>query len=241
MKQLIIKAIPSKVRKKIERDAISKFKKTSNFSNISYSQEGEDLILKRFFEGKDNGFYVDVGAHHPKRFSNTYVFYLKGWRGINIDAMPGSMKGFNEQRPRDINVETGVSMEKDELTYYMFNEPALNTFSEKEAKKKDGLRNFKIIAEKKIQTLPLNAILDTHLPTDVGIDFMTIDVEGLDLQVLQSNNWEVYRPNMVLVEDLKKRGLADLITNSAVYDFLTTKNYQLVAKTWNTLFFSDRT
>ena len=57
----------------------------------SYAQEGEDLILYRMIYGKiDKGFYVDVGAHHPKRFSNTYFFYRKGWRGINVEPMPGS-------------------------------------------------------------------------------------------------------------------------------------------------------
>ena len=58
----------------------------------SFSQEGEDLVLARIFEGKKNGFYVDIGAHHPTRFSNTHYFYRRGWSGINIDAMPGSMK-----------------------------------------------------------------------------------------------------------------------------------------------------
>jgi len=68
----------------------------------SYSQEGEDMILRRLFEKQLTGFYVDVGAHHPKRFSNTYFFYKQGWHGINIDAMPGSMKLFEKIRPRDI-------------------------------------------------------------------------------------------------------------------------------------------
>src|SRR6186713_1276577 len=74
------------------------------YYSISYSQEGEDLILKRFFSEKSGGFYVDVGAHHPKRFSNTYMFYKEGWSGINIDAMPGSMKLFNKVRSKDINL-----------------------------------------------------------------------------------------------------------------------------------------
>jgi hypothetical protein len=65
----------------------------------SYSQEGEDMILQRIFENQPCGFYVDVGAHHPKRFSNTYFFYKKGWRGINIEAMVGSRQLFNKMRP----------------------------------------------------------------------------------------------------------------------------------------------
>lgn len=86
------------------------------------------MILRRIFENVENGFYVDVGAHHPKRFSNTFYFYKKGWSGINIDAMPGSMSLFNKIRPRDINIEAAVSNEKEEVIFYIFNEVALNTF-----------------------------------------------------------------------------------------------------------------
>ncbi|MCP2732462.1 FkbM family methyltransferase, partial [Symplocastrum sp. BBK-W-15] len=98
------------------------------YHNLSYSQEGEDMIISRFFEGKKQGFYVDVGAHHPQRFSNTYRFYLQGWRGINIDAMPGSMEIFNKIRANDINLEISISDCNQILTYYEFNEPALNGF-----------------------------------------------------------------------------------------------------------------
>ena len=77
----------------------------------SYSQEGEDLVLARYF-AKSSLIYVDVGAHHPTRYSNTYLFYSQGWRGINIDAMPGSMDAFRRDRPRDINIEALVSTSK---------------------------------------------------------------------------------------------------------------------------------
>ena len=78
-------------------------------ANLCYSQNGEDLILNRFLENKEKGFFIDVGAHHPIRFSNTYLFYKKGWSGINIDAMPGSMTKFNKIRPKDINIAHRLS------------------------------------------------------------------------------------------------------------------------------------
>lgn len=87
------------------------------------------MVLRRFFEQKKKGFYVDIGAHHPKRFSNTYYFYRIGWSGINIDAMPGSMRLFEKWRPRDVNLEVGVSANESVLEYFVFNEPALNGFS----------------------------------------------------------------------------------------------------------------
>jgi hypothetical protein len=78
------------------------------WSKHSWSQEGEDLILQRIFEGQTTGFYIDVGAHHPRRFSNTFSFYRLGWQGLNIDAMPGSMVAFEKDRPPDINLEIGI-------------------------------------------------------------------------------------------------------------------------------------
>ena len=94
----------------------------------SYSQEGEDRILARLFESSGQGFYVDVGAHHPMRFSNTFLFYRRGWRGVNIDATPGSMRLFDRYRSRDTNIESGVGLTTGVVPFYVFNEPALNTF-----------------------------------------------------------------------------------------------------------------
>jgi FkbM family methyltransferase len=239
LKNYIFKLTPNKILKFYQEPIKKKLKQEQEFGNLSYSQEGEDLLLNRFLENKENGFYVDIGAHHPKRFSNTYNFYKKGWRGINIDAMPGSMDAFNIERPKDINLELGVSKEKGELVYYMFNEPALNTFSIIEAKKKDGLRDYKIIEKKNVLTYPLKEILNKHLTVNNKIDFMTIDVEGFDLEVVESNDWEKYRPYLVLVEDLEKYRLSELSLKSDLYKVLIAKEYQLVAKTFNTLFFKD--
>src|SRR5581483_2050578 len=86
-----------------------------------YSQEGEDLIASRLFDGKANGFFVDVGAHHPIRHSNTYLLYRRGWRGINIDATPGSMAAFRRLRPEDINIECLVANDPSSRRFYTFN------------------------------------------------------------------------------------------------------------------------
>lgn len=89
--------------------------------NRSWSQESKDLILQRIFENKPNGFYIDLGAHHPRRFSNTYLFYSQGWRGVNIDAMPGSMIEFNKERSGDLNLEVGIELKESFLGYHVFN------------------------------------------------------------------------------------------------------------------------
>jgi len=204
--------------------------------NLSFSQEGEDMILRRFFERQKNGFYVDVGAHHPQRFSNTYFFYLKGWSGINIDPIPDSMKLFNKLRSRDTNLEIGISESKKSLNYYIFNEQALNTFSKELADQRPA--PYEIVEEKQIETYPLAEILNQYLPSKQRIDFLSVDVEGLDVEVLKSNNWEKYRPHIILAEALRMGSLEEAL-NSEVSVFLQQQGYQLIAKARNTLFFQE--
>ncbi len=238
-KKLIRKITPNKLAKFYQQPIKAKHNELLEFGTISYSQEGEDLILKRIFENKQTGFFVDVGAHHPKRFSNTYLFYQRGWRGINIDPMPGIMQKFNHIRPNDINIEAAISDKKENLTYYIFNEPALNTFSETEAKKKDGLNNYKIIEKKIIEVSRLDEFLDKYLPKNQNIDFISIDVEGLDLNVLRSNNWTKYRPKIVLAEAIQSS--LENIFDTELVQYMILNNYALFAKTFNTLFFRDQT
>lgn len=204
---------------------------------LSYSQEGEDMVLRSFFEGRKNykGFYIDVGAHHPYRFSNTLYFYKQGWRGINIEPTPGAIKAFNFFRKSDINLNIGISEEKAKLLFYCFNEPALNGFSREISEERDGnASTYRIIKRIEVETYPLAFVLDNYLPPNQKIDFLSIDVEGLDLIVLKSNNWQKYRPSYILVED--RIDFANL-ANSEVYSFLKEQGYQLVGKTLRTLFF----
>lgn len=233
MKKIIKKIIPVKYRKFF-------IKMKSIFFDIytikSYSQEGEDIILRSILgEKKTVGFYVDVGAHHPKRFSNTYHFYKKKWRGINLDAKPGCMEIFRRIRPRDVNLEFAISDKRQTLIYYCFNEPALNGFSKTLSIERNKEKGYKIIDEIKIETLTLAEVLNTYLPSDTTIDFLSIDVEGLDFQVLTSNDWSKYKPNVVLVEDLNFS--FDSPDNSKIYKFLIDKGYHIVAKTINTVFY----
>jgi hypothetical protein len=201
--------------------------------NPSYSQEGEDGVLNRIFEHKDKGFYVDIGAHHPKRFSNTYVFYNKGWRGINVDAMPGSTVPFNAIRPLDINLEIPVSDSAQTLPFYIFNEPALNTFLSDVAAERELKAEFKVERVVEIKTQTLAGILNDHLPANTVIDFISIDVEGLDFAVLKSNNWDKYAANIVLVEsELEFQQFMD----SELYHYMQSKGYSFFAKTVKTYF-----
>lgn len=207
------------------------------FQRVSYAQEGEDLILRRVFEDQRKGFYIDVGAHHPQRFSNTCLFYQAGWSGINIDAAPGSMRLFQRLRPRDTNLELAVGEPAPPKTFYVFNEPALNTFDPKHVKEYQS-SGYRVVAQISVPVRALRDILDEHLAPGRRIDFLSIDVEGLDLEVLQSNDWHRFRPTCILVETLHQDTMA--ATASPTGQFLRDQGYVLFAKTPNTSFFKQQ-
>lgn len=235
MKSLIKTLLPGRLVKAL-KELENKY--LDGYAIKCYSQEGEDMILNRIFNGQESGFYVDVGAHHPFRFSNTYYFYKRGWRGINIDAMPGSMRLFRKFRSKDINLEIPVGSAEDVLTYFSFNEPALNSFSEKISRERDGRNGYFIRQEIKLKTSRLSSILDEYLVNKSEIDFLSIDVEGMDFDILKSNDWVKYKPKCILIEVLGST-CAD-IEASEVSLFLRGFGYYVFAKTANTVFFLKR-
>jgi FkbM family methyltransferase len=234
-KAILKRIIPERLQERLRefRDV-----RMDNYAWRSYSQEGEDMILRKLFREQKCGFYVDVGAHHPRRFSNTYFYYRRGWTGINIDAMPGSMRLFETMRPRDLNLECAVGRGNGEAKYFVFNDLALNTFDENLMVERNK-EPYQVVRELIIQVKTLNSILSQHLPSGQSIDFLSVDVEGMDLDVLQSNDWEQFRPRYILVECfcLELTQLA----RDKVCGFLSQHGYQPIAKTLNTAVFQDTT
>lgn len=201
---------------------------------VHYSQEGEDIVLARLLGAVASGFYVDVGAHHATRFSNTYALYRKGWRGLNIDATPGSMDSFMRIRPGDINIEAAVSDRREPLVFSLFKESALNTFDQALARSYvEGGWEQKGSIEIVPQTLA--DLLDRHLAPGQQIDLLSVDVEGEDLAVLRSNDWGRYCPRIVIIEALDTP-LTSLDRNSVVA-FLEDKGYVPVARLFNSIIF----
>ena len=210
------------------------------YKKTSYSQDGEDMMLQTYYEGKRDykGFYVDIGAHHPYRFSNTAFFYNKGWRGINVEPAPSLFSSFKKYRKRDINLNVGVSDSNSSNHFYVFNDQALNTFDEKIAEERHSNNDrYKIVSKIEIKTYTLEDILEKYLPNNQHIDFLTIDVEGLDLNVLKSNNWNKFHPDFILVEC---NATIDNIFEDNIYQFLKEKNYNMEGKTFRTSLFRKK-
>ena len=201
------------------------FKNNFFIKKKTYSMDGEDLFIDNFFKNK-TGLYVDVGAYHPLELSNTYLLYKRKWKGINIDINSLSIEYFDFLRPNDINLNLGVARKNStKIIYFQKNKSPLNTLNLTHAKKIFS-NTFK---QKKIKTKTLTNILDKTKFKRKEIDFLNIDTEGSDLEVLKSLDFKKYKPKLICVElidhfspDQKK------IKKHKIYKFLKDKKYKLV-------------
>ncbi len=164
---------------------------------ISYAQIGEDVLLRRVFPPHYAGFYIDVGANHPVYCSVTKHFYDSGWQGINIE--PGTVFADVERhRTRDLNLNVAVSKERSSLTFYEFpNANALSTLSQEVASMHRDAGQPCV--ERTVPVRTLTDICEEHVG-ERTIDFMSIDVEGRELEVIQGADWTRFRPRVMLVE-----------------------------------------
>ncbi len=236
IKAFVKRAIPNQYHSPISRV----LERLRGYRVECYSQCGEDLALRWLFGNVPHGFYVDVGAYHPKKFSNTYYFYKRGWLGINVDPTPGVVELFRRARPRDINLPYAVANGARDLKLYINqDERGVNTLSPEFATRQQERWGRRYSSATVVRTRTLAEILDSHMPDDRPIQFLSVDVEGMDLEVLQSNNWDKYIPNVILCEDL---GFHDVENRSGseMWTFLHTKGYSLVSKCVHTLVFAHR-
>lgn len=190
----------------------------------TYSQVGEDLAIIHYLGHKRAGRYVDVGCHHPFRFSNTALLHESfGWRGINVDADPRAIEACKRYRPSDINLHYAVGPTEQEVQVAIFPEGAVNSVLPQvyEANRLQwGEPTMMSVLMK-----PLTAILDENLLMGETVDFLNVDVEGLDLQVLQTLDWSRYRPHVVAAEvhDLA----LEYSHNSKTVQFMKGNGYSL--------------
>jgi len=166
----------------------------------SYSQKGEDLVIDKLLNHKKTGFYVDVGANDPDRFSNTKKFYQRGWTGVNIEPDLNNYQKLSKKRKKDINLNIGIGEEKSRLVFYKFIPDTLSTFSKKEADNyvKQG---YKLVNSIRVNVKRLSDVLSRYCESR-EIDFVSIDTEGLDMEVLESNNWEKFKPRLICIESV---------------------------------------
>lgn len=210
--------------------------------NISFSKSGDDIQLNQLLKFNKPGVYVDIGCWHPVNYSNTYYFYLRGWKGLCVDPNPELTQLFKSKRPTDIFINCAVGNSLEAMNYYMLNKRynSMNTL-DYEFIEKHNLNNH-IIKKIIVPVQSLKSILDANLSKEDRLDFFDIDVEGQDLEVLRSNDWDKYRPHFIMAET--NLNITEELASETVM-FLDSVGYELIGKSiinrnLGNLFFMNR-
>ena len=206
-----------------------------------YSNWGIDLLIKDILKNqKEKGIYIDVGSHHPLINNNTYILYKRGWKGINVDLDFNSIDMFNYFRPEDHNIQIALSNKISFTDLYFFhNRAAKNTITKSRGK---GAKSIK-----RVKTDTLNNIIKNSKINTKKIDFLSIDVEGNELNVLKGLNFKNYRPKIISIEfikpNIKEFYQHDIknIFKSDIYKFMISKKYKLVNWIHDDLIFISKT
>ena len=200
------------------------------FPKKSYSMLGEDLIVDKFFKNKKKGIYVDVGCYHPIDGNNTYLLFRKGWSGVNIDLNKLSIDLFKRARKNDCNLNVAISNKSKNIKYYYRKKiNMLNTINKKFAKS-SFRKGFKIGS---IQSQLLNTILDESKFKNKKIDFLNLDIEGNEINALESLDLRKYSPKLICIEIHNNnlgRNTKDFLKKNTIYKFLNKKGYIYI---WN--------
>ena len=205
---------------------------------VSLSQYGEDALVAANLHPERTGFYVDVGSYHPWRFSNTYKLYLRGWRGIAIEPHPDAAREFRKTRPHDIYVGCGIGAVAAKQTFYQFADAKLNTFSADQAREFER-RGDPIIATTDVACRRLEDVLNEHA-SGHEIDLLSVDCEGYDLAVLQSNDWVRWRPGVILIEDYDQyKAIRHRSAWSETAEYLYTLNYAIIGQSGFSFVYAD--
>lgn len=207
------------------------------FGITHYGQWGEDTVLGHLFAKQKTGFYVDVGAYHPMHYSNTYLLYKKGWRGVAVDANPESARLFNRYRKGDTIINSGISSEVSTKTYYIFNHQSCNTFSREQRDLMLKKSFIKLLREIPVACAPLQTLISRHAPGK-QIDLLNVDVEGMNLEALKSLNFERTAPKVICVEDDDLDLTLEQPFGSDIHTFLAGRSYALVARVGHSSIYS---
>jgi FkbM family methyltransferase len=198
-----------------------------------WSQYGEDCVLSNWFPGRRDGFYVDVGAYHPTKGSNTYLLRRRGWRGVNVDLDEAKILAFRILRPGDVNVVAAVSDRV--IVRAVYSDKWYSTRATLSTEIATGTDAAAFRRTREVTTTTLTAILDASPFRDRPIDLLSVDVEGEDLNVLRGLDFGRYKPALVLVERLSTE-LEDIL-DSDLHRLLMTLGYRFANWVGYTLFY----
>jgi FkbM family methyltransferase len=193
---------------------------TQSLPQLCWAQDGEDLLFAELFPA--SGFYVDIGANHPDRYSVTKLLYQRGWNGLNVDASPGFKQLFDSRRPNDTNIESLVGTPRTEM-FYEFSESTLSTLNAARAKQLQQL-GWELSGQRNVEVRDLNVLLQENMPPEKRIDLLSIDVEGEELNLLSTLDWDRWDIQRCLIEIVEP---AYLIPEHLVAQQLLNQGFKL--------------
>jgi FkbM family methyltransferase len=210
-------------------------------ANPSYSQCGEDVISAMIFDfvGIKSPTYLDIGAWMPIARNNTYLFYTRGGRGVLVEPNVALIPELRAKRARDTVLNAGVGITADKAAdFYCLSNSQWNSFDKEEvdrrlAEAKGSLKLEKVV---KMPLVPINDIMRDHFQGQAP-DFVSIDVEGLDLDILKTVDFERYRPKIFCVETVIAM---EYSMDPEITDFLAGKGYEARATTFPNTIYVDR-
>ncbi len=207
----------------------------------SFSQAGEDMVLNFLFTGVGLKTikYLELGVFSPDNCSNTYKYYLEGSRGVLVEADITQIDSIRAKRPKDIilNVGVGLSNEK-EADFYVFNNQGLNTFDKDEARFRNDYGSFKIQNIVKVPLKTITEIINENFETFP--EFLSIDIEGLDLDVLKSINFMIHPIPVICAETCTYSENHIKQKDKSIEKYLTVNGYFVYADTYiNTIFVNE--
>ncbi len=197
----------------------------------SYSQDSEDLFLIKYFKNIKNGFYVDLGCHHPKRFSNTYLLYKKGWNGINVDANHSTILLFNLFRKRDKNIRALINTKSTSVFYYEFNDSAINGILSTRNVQRLLDAGYKLEKRVKMNSISINDFIEKHELVNKKINFLKIDLEGIDFEIIKLLNFTILDIQVIMIEKKESKFKEDelkLYLKNKYYKFIFESNRNLI-------------
>jgi FkbM family methyltransferase len=208
---------------------------------ISYAQSGEDLIVAFMFQylKLPHPTYIDIGAWKPIDGSNTYYFYKRGCRGVLVEPNVDLIGLLKKERPGDTVLNFGIGVDTvKEADYYRMTDSALNTFSKEEADHvvRETAGNVKIEEVVKMPLVNVNEVLDEHFKGGAP-DFLSIDVEGLDLSILKTLDYKKHRPKVICVETIVMGTTREI---PEINQFLLSKGYVLRGSSFVNAIFIDK-
>jgi FkbM family methyltransferase len=210
----------------------------------SYAQAGEDAVLHFLFNDKKirQIYYLDIGTNKPDLANNTYLFYLRGSRGVCVEADSTLIDRIKTVRPEDKILNRGVNLtdgNQSEADFYIFDEPSLNTFDRQEAIHRQNQGTFKIVRIDKVKLISLADIIDnycTRLP-----DLLSIDIEGLDLAVLKSIDLQKYPIPVICAETCTYSENHIRPKDNTIIEYMLSQGYFVYADTYiNTIFVNQQ-